>query len=160
EEFQPIYFRAFPAHLRWHAHVRAELERSGTMVNLTNRKRQFWGRRNDPETLREAIAYDPQGSLADIVNNGMLKLWHAGLCQLLMQVHDAIVVQYPEEAEDEIIPKILHKLRYPIPVRDREFVVPYGVKTGWNFGEYCCGDRTKCKDCKKHPNPSGLKSYK
>jgi len=149
QEFQPIYFRAFPAHLRWHAHVERELSKSGTIINLTGRKRQFWGRRNDPATLREAIAYDPQGSLADIVNAGMLALWRDNIVQLLMQVHDAVVVQYPEEEEDEIIPKILHQLTYPVRIGDRDLIIPYGVKVGWNFGEY-----------NEQNNPSGLRSYK
>jgi len=149
QEFQPIYFRAFPSHLRWHAHVERELQETGTLINLTGRKRQFWGRRNDPTTLREAIAYDPQGSLADIVNRGGLQLWHRRICQLLMQVHDAWVVQYLEEEEDEIIPKILHQLTYPVRIGDRDLIIPYGVKVGWNFGEY-----------NEQNNPSGLRSYK
>lgn len=148
QDFQPKYFKAFPAHLRWHANVEARLLKTGTLVTLTGRKRQFWGRRNDPETLREAIAYDPQGSLADIVNQGMLQVWAANCVQLLMQVHDAIVVQYPQEKEDEIIPKILDLLRYPIRIRDRDFIIPYGCKTGWNFGEF-----------NAQSNPAGLKSY-
>jgi DNA polymerase I-like protein with 3'-5' exonuclease and polymerase domains len=146
--FQPLYFMAFPAHLRWHANVERTLLEVGTIINLTGRKRQFWGRRNDPATLREAIAYDPQGSLADIVNRGMLSTWRASFTQLLMQVHDAIVVQYPEEVEDEIIPKILHQLAYPVRIRDRELVIPYGCKVGWNFGEF------------NEQNPGGLKAYK
>jgi DNA polymerase I-like protein with 3'-5' exonuclease and polymerase domains len=162
QEFQPVYFRAFPAHLRWHAYVETEIQRAGTLISLLGRKRQFWGRRNDPEVLREAIAYDPQGSLADIVNRGMLEVWLQRNCQLLMNMHDAIVIQYPEGQEDEIIPLILSQLRYPITIRDREFIVPYGAKTGWNFGEYCCGDRSRpgCEECRKEKNPHGLKSYK
>lgn len=149
EEFQPAYFKAFPAHLRWHAWVEQQVKSSGTIVNLTGRKRQFWGRRDDPAVLREAIAYDPQGSLADIVNNGMLQVWSARRCQLLMQVHDAIVVQYPEEREDEIIPIIQQQLRYPVPINDRQLIIPYGCKTGWNFGEY-----------NEHSNPEGLRKWK
>jgi DNA polymerase I-like protein with 3'-5' exonuclease and polymerase domains len=114
------------------------------------RKRQFWGRRGDADTLREAIAYDPQGSLADIVNNGMLTLWRSNLCQLLMQVHDAVVVQYPEEREDELLPLITSALRFPVRIgADRELVIPYDCKTGWNFGHY---------DAKT--NPLGLRDYK
>jgi len=149
QEFQPIYFRTFPARLRWHAHVERTIQETGTIVNLTGRKRQFWGRRNDPATIREAIAYDPQGSLADIVNRGMLAVWRNRCAQLLMQVHDAIVIQYPEEEEADVIKKVLRLLPWPIPIRDRQLVIPYGVKTGWNFGEF---------DAKT--NPAGLKSYK
>jgi DNA polymerase I-like protein with 3'-5' exonuclease and polymerase domains len=163
EEFQPKYFRAFPAHLRWHADVKHKLESTGTLVSLLGRKRQFWGRRSDAATLREAIAYDPQGSLADIVNRGGIALWRSNICQLLLQQHDAWVVQYPQEREDEIIPQIFSLLRYPVPIgTDRELVIPFGCKTGWNFAEYCCGERTRpeCKECRKAINPLGLKSYK
>jgi len=149
QEFQPIYLKAFPAHSQWWSWVESELQKTGTIINLTGRKRQFWGRRTNPATIREAIAYNPQGSLADIVNQGGLQVWRGRLVQLLMQNHDAWVFQYPEEEEDEIIPKVLHRLRYPIPVRDREFVIPYGCKTGWNFGEF--NGKT---------NPHGLKPYK
>ena len=149
EEFQPKYFLAFPAHLRWHADVERRLKRFGHLISLTGRKRWFFGRREDDSTLREAIAYDPQGSLADIVNNGMLQVWREGNAQLLMQIHDAIVVQYPEEKEDEIAPKVLAALRYPLQLeRGREFVIPYGCQTGWNFGHYDAGE-----------NPDGLRSY-
>lgn len=149
EEFQPVYFRAFPAHLRWHAWVENEIKSRGTLINLTGRKRQFWGRRDDSAVLREAIAYDPQGSLADVVNNGMFQVWQTRICQLLMQVHDAIAVQYPEGEEDEIIPKIHALLKYPVPIGDRELIIPYDCKTGWNFGGY--NEKT---------NPHGLKPYR
>jgi DNA polymerase I len=150
EEFQPKYFAAFPAKLRWHEHVRRELLERGHLISLTGRKRWFFGRRTDDSTLREAIAYDPQGSLADIVNQGMLNVWRARDCQLLMQIHDAIVIQYPEKLEDEIIPKVQKQLEYPIKLRNgRKLIIPYGAKCGWNWSVY---DKDK--------NPDGLKSYK
>ena len=67
-QFQPKYFEAFPAHQRWQAHVDETLRKKGYLISLMNRKRWFFGRRSDPSTLREAIAYDPQSSLAEIVN--------------------------------------------------------------------------------------------
>jgi len=149
EEFQPKYFIAFPAHLRWHAHVEQTLKGTGQLISLTGRRRHFFGRRDSAETLREAIAYDPQGSLADIVNTGMLCVWCHRDCELLMQNHDAIVVQYPEDREDDIVPKILAQLAQPIQLNnDRQFIIPYGAKTGWNFGEYKSGS-----------NEDGLKNY-
>ena len=148
EDFQPKYFMAFPAHLKWHAAVEAQLKSAGYLISLTGRKRWFFGRRNDADTLREAIAYDPQGSLADIVNRGMLEVWRNRSCQLLMQIHDAVLIQYPEDQEDEIIPRSLEQLRYPVQLKhNRQLIIPYGVKTGWNWGEY------------SKNNPEGLKSY-
>ena len=58
-QFQPKYFSAFPAHQRWQAHVDETLRKKGYLISLMNRKRWFFGRRSDPSTLREAIAYDP-----------------------------------------------------------------------------------------------------
>lgn len=150
EDFQPKYFRAFPAHLRWHAWVDQQLREFGHLVSLTGRKRWFFGRRNDDSTLREAIAFDPQGSLADILNKGMLQVWRQRNAQLLMQIHDAILIQYPEDREAEILAKVLADLRYPIRLESgREFVIPYGVATGWNWGKY---DEEK--------NSDGLKAWK
>ena len=149
EQFQPLYFKAFPAHLRWHAWVRDTLREDGYLITLTGRKRWFFGRRNDDATIREAIAYDPQGSLADILNSGMLNVWWQRSCILLMQIHDAILIQYPEGQEDEIIPKVQAELRFPVQLsHDRVLTLPYGVKTGWNWSEW------------SEDNPDGLKSYK
>jgi DNA polymerase-1 len=149
EDFQPLYFKAFPAHKRWHEHVEYTLRSTGYIISLMGRKRWFFGRRDDDATLREAIAYDPQGSLADILNNGLLNVWHCRDAELLMQIHDAILIQYPEEKEDEIIPKILEQLKHPIQLdHNRDFLIPYDVKVGWNWGKY---------DAKE--NPDGLKAY-
>ena len=150
EDFQPKYFRAFPAHLRWHERVRRTLTGDGYLVTLTGRKRWFMGKRNDDHTIRQAIAYDPQGSLADILNNGMLNVWRARDCQVLMQIHDAILIQYPEHEEDKIVGLVRKQLEFPISLaNNRVLTIPYGVKTGWNWGAY---DETT--------NPDGLKTYR
>jgi DNA polymerase-1 len=148
-KFQKSYFKAFPAHIKWWHRVEEELRDTGTLTTLTGRKRQFWGRRSDPDVVNEAIAYDPQGSLADVVNNGMLQVWNAKVVQIMLHNHDAIVVQYPDQKEEKIIPTVLKLLRYPMTVRGRQFIIPYGVKTGWNFGEY-----------NETTNPHGLKEWK
>lgn len=148
EDFQPKYFSAFPAHLEWHNWTKDQLHEFGYLVSLTERKRYFWGRRDDDSTFREAVAFQGQ-ALGDILNRGMLNVWRKNNVQLLMQIHDAILFQYPQKKEDEIIPIVLDQLRYPIQLeKGREFIIPYGVKTGWNFG-ICTKD-----------NPDGLKEYK
>lgn len=149
EEFQPKYFIAFPAHQRWHGWVRQQINSTGVLTSLTGRRRYFFGRRDEDETFRQAVAYDPQGSLGDILNRGMLNVFRANDCQLLMQIHDCIVVQYPEEREDEIVPKIQAQLRQRIELRHgRDFIMPFETQTGWNWAH-------ATKD-----NPAGLKPYK
>ena len=148
EDFQPKYFRAFPAHHRWHEWTQEQIRRYGNITSLTGRKRYFFGRRNDPRVIREAVAYQGQ-ALGDILNAGMLEVWKRNDCQVLMQVHDAILIQYPEEREDEIIPKIFKQLEYPVALsHGRTLVIPYDCKTGWNWGSW------------SERNPDGLKGYK
>lgn len=147
--FQSRYFKAFPAHEMWWDWVGEQIRSHGLLVSFAGRKRCFFGRRDSDDVLREAIAYDPQGSLADIVNQGMIRVWLANDCQLLMQNHDSILVQYPQEEEDEIVPKIQKWLYHEIPLKhDRTLTIPYGCKTGWNWGEF------------SEANPDGLKKYK
>jgi len=149
-QFQPKYFTAFPAHLQWHAWVKAQVWAKGYIVNLVGRKRWFLGRRNDADVIREAIAYDPQGSLADIVNRGMLNTWRQRPAILMAQDHDATTWMYPEEMEDEVVPKLQRMLAVEVPLNNgRLLAIPYDCQLGWNRGKY---------DARKNPN--GLVNYK
>ena len=134
EEFQDKYFAAFPAHRRWQAAVDDQLRRLGYLVSLTGRKRWFFGRRNDPSTLREAIAYDPQCSLADIVNRTMLSIWRQRIALIVMHDHDALTFMYREKDEPYVIPKLQAALVVPVPLsQNRVLKIPYDVETGWFY---------------------------
>jgi len=148
--FQPKYFRAFPRLLDWHEWVDNQLRRYGNLTSLTGRSRWFFGRRSDDSTLREAIAYDPQCSLADIVNTAMLNLWRQRTATLLFQDHDALTFQYPARDEDKIIPQLLKGLQVPIELANgRTLLIPFDAKCGWNKGDY-----------NAETNPDGLKDWK
>lgn len=148
EEFQPKYITAFPAHPMWWAWVREQLRSYGVLTTLTGRRRYFFGRRDDDSTFREAVAYDPQGSLADILNRGMLNVWRANICQLLLNIHDAILIQYPEDQEDEILPQVLKIITQRVELKHgRTLVLKPDVMCGWNWGKY------------SERNPDGLRNY-
>ena len=147
-EFQPIYMSRFPAHGKWHEWTENELRRKGHLITLRGRKRWFFGRRDDNATLREGLAYMAQSSLADYLDRGMLNVWRGKACQLLMQIHDAILVQFDERKEDSVVELVRKQLEFSIPLKGgRLFTIPYGVKTGWNWGAY------------SERNPDGLKTY-
>ena len=137
EEFQPKYHTAFPAHRRWKEWTQQELIDHGYIVDLSGRKRYFFGRRNDAATVREALAYQAQATEAHIVNSGMLNVWRERNALLSMQQHDAVLIQFPEDREEETLEIIKKQLRVPMQLEHgREFIVPFGCKTGWNFGSY------------------------
>jgi DNA polymerase-1 len=154
--FQQKYFAAFPAHQRWHARVASDLIQHGYLDTLTSRRRWFFGRRNDDTTVREAIAYNPQGSVGDILNRGMLNVWRLGIIQLLLQIHDAILIQYPEDQEDRVLPLVLKAIQVHLELsNNRTLIIPSEAQTGWNWA--------KTDDKKKFfadGNPDGLKGYK
>lgn len=147
EEFQERYFRAFPAIRRWHQWTSQQIASQGFLVSMMGRKRFFMGKADEDSTLREAIAYDPQSSIADLMNRGLFRLWWLVKTQpelypvrLLLQVHDAILCQYPEDADEEVlIPRIIKALETPILLRHkdqtRKLIVPGAAKIGWDWSE-------------------------
>lgn len=148
--FQPLYFQAFP-HQRWHQWLESELALKGYLTSLGGRRRWFFGRRTDPDTIRAALAYDPQETLAKVVNRAMLYVWRTFYpdVQIMMHDHDALTFQYPEAREDEILTNLLPALIQPIPLKNgRTLAIPYDCEVGWNKGHY---------DARS--NPDGLRSY-
>lgn len=152
------YFNEFQCIPAWHQHIAERLRTPGQqyITTLLGRRRYFYGRPparniknlNESDTLREAVAYEPQSLTGDEINTGLLRVWRAGRVQLLSQVHDSILLQYPEEQEDEIIPWALKCLKVDIELEQgRQFHVPVEAKVGWNYGEFDVD------------NPLGLKKW-
>jgi DNA polymerase I-like protein with 3'-5' exonuclease and polymerase domains len=170
-EFQSGYFKSFPEIEEWHKWLRGQIGNKGFITTFTGRKRWFFGRRWDAETVRQAAAYEPQDVESFINQSGMLQLWWAinrarrklmksveeGLLatvDILVPVHDAVLIQYDEEREDEIIPLVLKELKVVVPLmHGRDFLVPHDVQVGWNWAH-------AHNDKKELVNPDGLVDYK
>ena len=148
-DFRDRYFSAFPTIPFWHDWVRYTLKTTGQITTLMGRRRCFFGRLNDENVLREAVAYEPQSITADTVNTGMLHLWRAELgVHILAQVHDSILLQYPEVDEDWILPEIIDLMTVAAPLKHgRSFTIPVEAKVGWNWGDA------------SENNPRGLRKY-
>lgn len=148
EDFQYQYFvNAFPAigstnkkdlrAVNWHNWTREQLRTKAHLITPFGRRRFFWGRWSEDETLRAAIAYSPQSMTADEIDIGLLRVFRDERpVMLLAQVHDSILFQYPEHLEDEILPWLIEALRVELSLaRDRPFSVPTEAKVGWNWGD-------------------------
>lgn len=152
--FQTNYFNSFKCIPAYHAFVDNQLKTVSALTTLYGRRRFFFGRPTDPATLREAVAFSPQSMTAEEINIGILNLWKSEYAkrnhiQLLVQVHDSILFQFPEELEAEVIPWALAALKAPLElIGGRKFVVPTEAKVGWNWGE-CHAE-----------NPDGLIKWK
>ena len=163
EEFQQLYFAGFPVLTDWHAYIRNELRESNTLTTLWGRRRQFHGRPEDAKVIREATAYAPQSMTAENINKGLVNIFNNRMPKgwenavwIHLQVHDSLLISYPEEMEDEVVPWALEQIRCKLVLaKGREFVVPTEAKVGWNWGDMIVDDKTG-----KIENPNGLIKYK
>lgn len=134
-DFQAKYFKTFPGIPQYHEAVRQRLLRHGFITTFMGRQRWFFGRRWEADTLRSAIAYEPQSAIADYLNKGLLRVWRSGVCQLLLQEHDALLIQYPEADEDRVIPRVQELMEIEVELlHGRKLVIPTEVQVGWNWG--------------------------
>jgi DNA polymerase-1 len=141
---------------RWWDSVMQQLRATHTLYTCHGRKRVFYDRPDN--TLLEAIAYDPQGTIAQTLNMGLLNaaadpaLNYLGF-QMLMQVHDAIAFQAPISVMNEVCRRLRKVMDVPVPIT-RTGVEPYiihipvEIQTGANWGEA------------DDENPNGLKSWR
>jgi DNA polymerase I len=148
KEFQPTYFGAFPAIKSLHEWVAKELIERGYLVTPFGRKRWFMGKRDEKDTLKQAVAYMGQSMTADEMNLAMLAVWRLNIAQLLLQVHDSILIQYREDKESEILPRVLDAMRVSLELEGgRKFTVPVDVNVGWNWAKAT------------EDNPKGLRKW-
>ena len=148
KEFQSLYFKTFPAIPKLHEWIRIQLIEAGHLVTPFGRKRWFFGKRDESDTLKQAVAFMGQSMTADEMNLAMLGAWRLDNVQLLLQGHDSLLIQYPGELEDAIIPRVLAAMRAPLELEGgRTFCVPLDVKVGWNWSNQA------------EDNPFGLTKY-
>jgi DNA polymerase-1 len=148
KDFQALYFSTFPAIHKLHDWVKEEIMNKGYLVTPFGRKRWFFGKRDERDTLKQAVAHLGQSMTADEMNHAMLALWRLNIVQIMLQGHDSILIQYKEGDENEVIPRVLSAMRVPLELEGgREFVVPVEVQVGWNWGK------------KTVDNPNGLSKW-
>lgn len=135
-EFQDRYFAAFPGISEWHKSVQQRLQATGVLETPLGRRRAFFGRLKADTTLREAIAFVPQSTVADILNLAMYRVWKSldagGEFELLGQVHDAILFQYRED-RPELVSRALDLMQIPVVVNGRTMVIPVEAKVGYSW---------------------------
>jgi DNA polymerase-1 len=162
-EFQRGYFEAFPELEEWHLEIIARVQQEGKLTTILGRERAFWGRADDPTTWREAIAFEPQSVVADVMNEGLcnVQAWLKKECDcartlakadagLLAQVHDAGAFLIPIDGAEEILAEILDRMVIPVEWPELgTMTIPAEMSIGLNWG--------KQKDDK---NPAGLRPWK
>ena len=131
------YYALYPSIKRWHMEVEASIRRSRTLRTPLGRARMFFGRWK-PDLIREAIAYVPQSLVSDIINIGIVRAFPAlpPQWEILLQVHDAVLMQVPETTADEqVIRFVKHYFEVPVEIENKTMVIPVDIKKGKSWAK-------------------------
>lgn len=131
------YYALYPSIKRWHMEVEDRIGKTRILRTPLGRARMFFGRWG-PDLVREAIAYVPQSTVSDIINMGIVEAsdnlppqW-----ELLLQVHDSILMQVPEgTAMEQVVRFIRHYFEFPVEIEGRQMVIPVDIKWGYNWAK-------------------------
>lgn len=142
KEIVAAYHRLHPSLEMWWRRVAGKLDESAVLETCFGRRRMFFGRRNEEDawldaTHREAIAFEPQATVADLLNRGLLRWWRRHDPQdgkLLLQIHDAVMVGVPTERATKSAVLLKAALEEPIIVNGVRVLIPAEVErseTSW-----------------------------
>lgn len=123
--FRAQWFALHPGIHRWHKRVETGLYSTRTISNRFGYRIVYFDRLEG--LLPEALAWIAQGSVAITCIKGSLRLRAVPKVQILMQIHDSLIFQYPLTEHPHILPAIHKALHIPIPYDD-PLIIPWGLK--------------------------------
>jgi DNA polymerase-1 len=121
----------------WWERVEEMLRTTRSIRTVWGRLRIFLGRCND-QTIREAVAHEPQSTIGDLINHAFFVL-DEELAPLgaypLIQAHDEIVVEAPDGAVGACVPLIRTAFEVPLtfPGIAQPLVIPADIAVGKNW---------------------------
>lgn len=138
---QAAYYKAFPFIRGWQNWTRKEIQDGHALVNPMGRRVKLLDRPWDDDTVRKGVSFKPQSTVADILDLAMWRVWwlmDPHKIEILAQVHDAILFQYPED-HPEYLKEIASLMRMPVIVEDyrgkkRQMTIEVEVAVGSNWG--------------------------
>lgn len=138
ETFQKRWFSLHPGIKTWHEETLNNLFTKREVRNKFGFRRYFFDRIEG--LLPEALAWIPQSTVALIINKALCQISeHPTLqklnVQLLMQVHDSLVGQFPSCNQYLSLPIIRQCLRVTVPYDD-----PLVIGTSLDLSEQSWGD--------------------
>jgi DNA polymerase-1 len=143
DSFIETYFAAYPKVKEYIDNTRRQARDKGYVETLLGRRRYFpelgtssrVHRNVRQAAFRMAINAPIQGTAADILKVAMIRLWHQlqeqGLrSRMLLQVHDELVLEVPEDELDAITPLVVETMESAYQL-DAPLVVDAKVGQNW-----------------------------
>lgn len=143
ERLQEVYFSRYIGVPRWHRWVRSELQTKRELRHASGHVRHFLGNPFDDDTLRKALADEPQGNTTFTTNRAAARLWSDPdnlrngrlVVEPLHQVHDALVTQWLGSDTEFAVRKHREWFNNPITIAGITITIPYSGQYGSNWYE-------------------------
>lgn len=118
ERFIRRYFEANPEIPLWHDRVWAQLQVERAVRNAFG-FRIYYFDRIDRKRLQEALAWIASSTVSIVINKGLINV-DANLpeVELLLQVHDSLLMQTANDNTPSIYPRIRDEMLIPVPYPD------------------------------------------
>ena len=128
ERVQRWYLGRFPRIAKWQNDVKRRIELTRHIKNAFGYRIYFFDR-IDSQVFNAAAAWVPQSTVGLLINR-IWKRINAELpgCDILLQVHDSLVGQYPAAQRDYYRARLAEISRVPIPY-PTPLIIPTGFKT-------------------------------
>lgn len=127
DKFQNRWFAMHPGILKWHHDIEMQLQTRRYVENKFGYRRMYFDRIDG--LLPEALAWIPQSTVGLVINHGWLNIdTNLPLVQILLQVHDSLVGQYPTSCDAYIKRQIHKEMLITVPYDD-PLVIGVGIAT-------------------------------
>ncbi len=136
KSLQDFYFNLCPEILKWHVRIKKDIDKKGYITNVFGRRGWFLDSK-DPTLFNKAFAFIPQSTVADVINRGWVNITshHGDIVEVLMQVHDSLVMQYDISYANVIRNEIKKQMSIVLPYKP-PMVIPADFKVSRrSYGE-------------------------
>lgn len=111
------WFTSHPQIPQWHDRLEEQLYSTRTIYNAFGYRKVFFDRIE--RVLTEAVAWIPQSTVAIAINKALFNIYtNIPEIQLLIQVHDSLVMQVPKHNWKSYLPRIKEAMTIKIPYED------------------------------------------
>ena len=144
EELQLLYFQRYPGVQVWHRWVAEQLKNHRQLTSANGHTRRFFGRPYDNDTLKQALADEPQNNTTYVCNTAALRLWNDRenrtssdnlIIEPLHQIHDAICGQFPVDRTEWALAKIRSYFDLTTTIAGQLVRIPFEGAYGQSWGE-------------------------
>jgi len=127
-----LYHNTYPGiRKRFHKYVESCLIATRTLYNPFGRREVFLDR-IDNNTLRDAYAFIPQSTSADITKTALKRLYTKRY-RILLELHDGLIIQTPIGTEKKAIQDMIDAFDVEFKIWDNIVKIPISVSIGYNW---------------------------